>query len=185
MGIGRVISSPRLHRRLRWVGLALGAAAVVALLVIFLPQGKLFPNHFSARPVQTVRRVRTVPLTAPERQAVDSVLDRFIPAAVGRHDPSVAWNLATPSLRRGSSRADWIRGNLPVQPYPVRPGPDHDWFLLYSLPNVVSVELGLRPAHGSGVGNAAFVVTLKRIRGRWLVDGIYLRAIYPPSPGSG
>jgi hypothetical protein len=104
----------------------------------------------------------------------------FVPAAVGRHHPMRARALAAPELLRGTTRADWARGDLPVQPYPVRAGPTHDYVVLYSFRNLAGLELGLSPAPKAKVGNAAFVVTMKRIAGRWLVASIAMRALYPP-----
>jgi hypothetical protein len=161
----------------------LAAAGVVGLLIAVLPRGRAFSNRLSSQTAQTATNIVTVPLTASERREIDDVLDRFVPAAVGRHDPGAAWSLASPVLRAGSTRADWERGDLPVTPYPVHAGATHDWVLLYSLPDTVSVELGLEPAPRANVGNAAFVVTLRRIGGRWRVASIYERAVYPRSGG--
>jgi hypothetical protein len=172
-------SSPRTRRRLLRVGVLLLAVGVVALVIAVVPRGTPSPNRFTSAPVQTARNQRAVPLTRADRREIDSVLDRFVPAAVGRHDPAAAWADAAPELRAGTTREEWARGNLPVQPYPVHSGPTHDWVLLYSIHDRVSLELGLRPTQRATVGNAAFVVGLRRVLGRWRVASIYVRSIYP------
>ena len=51
-----------------------------------------------------------------------AVAIRFLETAVGRTELDAAWNLATPELRGGVTRAQWMRGELPVDPVP-REGP--------------------------------------------------------------
>ncbi len=174
-----LLSSPRTRRRLARVGMLLLAACVVALVVLLVPRGRPVPNRFSSESAQTVRNQPTVPLTTADRREINAVLDRFVPAAVGRHNPAAAWGLAAPELRADTTRAEWARGDLPVPPYPVHAGPTHEWVLLYSIHDLVLLELGLRPSPQSKIGNAAFVVTMRRVRGRWLVASIYLRSVYP------
>jgi len=176
-------SSPRRRRRLALLAGLLVAAGAVGLLIAVLPRGKPFSNRLSSQTARTATNIVTVPLAASDRRQIDDVLDRFVPAAVGRHDPGAAWSLAAPALRAGTTREDWVRGDVPVTPYPLRAGATHDWVLLYSLPDTVSVELGLEPDPHANVGNAAFVVTLRRIGGRWRVSSIYERAVYPRSGG--
>ena len=172
--------SPRMRRRLLRAGIVLAAAAGVALLIAFVPRGHSLGNAFSSTAVQTVRRQRTVPLTRADRSEIDAVLDGFVPAAVGRHDPIRARAFAAPDLLRGTTREDWVKGDIPAPPYPVRPGPTHEYVVLYSFRNLAGLELGLHPAKGAKVGNAAFFVTMKRVGGRWLVSSIALHAVYPP-----
>ena len=56
-------------------------------------------------------------MTRARRQAIDRVLDTFVPAAVERREPLRALPLVTPSFRSGISRAAVGRGDLPVFPY--------------------------------------------------------------------
>jgi hypothetical protein len=173
-------SSPRARRRLLRAGIVVAAAAVVALLIAFVPRGHTFGNNFSSAPVQTVARRKQVPLTRHDRREIDTALDRFVPPAVGRHHPIRARRYAASDLLRGTTRRDWVRGDIPVPPYPVRLGQTHAYVVLYSFRDLAGLELGLHPRKGSKVGNAAFFVTMKRQHGRWLVASIALRAIYPP-----
>jgi len=173
-------SSPRFRRRLLRVGIVVAAAGVVALLIAFVPRGHTFGNHFSSTPAQTVAKRKQVPLTRADRREIDTALDRFVPPAVGRHEPIRARPYAASDLLRGTTRRDWVRGDIPVPPYPVRQGQTHAYVVLYSFRNVAGLELGLHPRKGAKVGNAAFFVTMKRQHRRWLVASIALRAVYPP-----
>jgi hypothetical protein len=170
-----------MRRRLFRLAIVLAAAGVVALLIAFVPRGHSLGNAFSStEQVQTVKKQRTVPLTRADRREIDRALDAFVPAAVGRHHPIRARAFAAPDLLRGTTREDWVRGDIPAPPYPVRPGPTHEYIVLYSFRNLADLELGLHPAKGAKVGNAAFFVTMKRVHGRWLVSSIALHAVYPP-----
>src|SRR3954468_4729206 len=68
-------------------------------------------------------------LPAADRAAIDRTLDVFVPAAIGREHSERAWTLATASMRRGSTLADWRQGLLPVQPFPVIGSTFHGWTL--------------------------------------------------------
>lgn len=169
-----------MRRRLLRLGVVAGAAAVVALLIAFVPRGHTFGNNFSTTAAQTVAKQKTVPLTRADRREIDRVLDRFVPPALGRQDSIRARPYAASDLLRGTTRRDWVTGDIPVPPYPVRQGQTHAYIVLYSFKDVAGLELGLHPRKGAKVGNAAFFVTMKRQHRRWLVASIALRAVYPP-----
>src|SRR5207248_11010719 len=57
-------------------------------------------------------------VSGSDRQEINAVLDQFVRHAVLRNQPEKAWGLVTSTLRGGTSRRDWARGNLPVYPYP-------------------------------------------------------------------
>ena len=118
------LSSHRARRRLLRLGVVAGAAVVVGLLIAFVPRGHTFGNHFSSAPAQTVVNRKQVPLTRADRREIDTALDRFVPPAVGRRHPIRARPYAASDLLRGTTRRDWVKGDIPVPPYPVRPGPD-------------------------------------------------------------
>ena len=119
-----------------------------------------------------------VPLAPETRRAINSLLDRFVPAAVERRDPAAAWDLATPALRAGDSRADWANGAIPVTPYDARGTRFHGWMLRYSFPDEVDVQLILMPADREAMGALAFDVNFKRVRGRWLIDAFMPEATF-------
>src|SRR5205814_948153 len=103
-------SSPRARRRLTWIALALVVAGGAAAAMAAIPgRSGHIAQHFTAAPPDLVTVHRRIPVSAAERRAIDSLLDRFVPDAVGREDPGAAYELATPALRAGSSAADWRR----------------------------------------------------------------------------
>jgi hypothetical protein len=118
-----------------------------------------------------------VPLRPADRRAIDATLAAFLPAAVERNDTELAYRLATPSLRRSATPAEWRRGEIPVYPYPA--SQRHDWTLNFSFPKHVSLDLFVQPKQGADVGPIVFTVELKRPHGRWLVDAFFPTAIFP------
>ena len=178
----KLLSSPRVRRRLAYLGAVPLAAGAVALGAALAPGRKGVLQHFSHAPVQRVTVPRQVPLTDVERTGIDATLDRFVPGAIQRRAPraAAAWTVSTRALRGGTTSRQWARGDVPVYPYPARGRWFHNWALQYSFRNRVGIELGLSPRRGAKVGAAAYEVDLKHVRGAWLVDSIYLRAIYPP-----
>ena len=175
----RGVSSPRLSRRLvRWsVGVAGVGAIVLAFVLVpesnqpgMAPTGK--PGSAKvARPVSL--RVRPA-----ERRAVDNVLDRFIPAGVGRRAMTTAWRLAGPELRAGSTLRQWRNDVSPIPYYPVAGKTFHDWKTLDAGPNFVEFAPLVAPRRGSHLGNWALSGLVVRRGSRWLVDRLYTAATY-------
>lgn len=172
-------SSPRIRRRLAWTLvplLALGGAAAAFALA----PGR-HVDRSADMPTGTERAVlpeRRVALRPVDRSAIDAVLDRFVPAAVARRDPALAYALATPGLRASAPRSDWLRGRLPVFPLQLKPQGYHGWTLNEATPSGVSLDL-LVGAQGPGdVRGVAFTVHLQRLAGAWRVDGMAPAAIF-------
>jgi hypothetical protein len=166
----QVFTSPRSRRRTIWLGGALAVAVTFLVLSVALPRGA--PPSTAALPgrPQLVPVLHAVPLTVARRQAIDSILDTFVPAVVERHDPLRAHSLVTPAFRAGVTHADWLRGRLPVLPYDAEGNHFHGWTLDYSLADEISVDLLLRPGARETRGAIAFTAVFKRRHGRWLVD---------------
>jgi hypothetical protein len=110
------------------------------------------------------------PVTPSARRAIDATLDRFVFEAVERHDPGAAWELAAPGLRAGTTRADWVAGRLPVYPFQARDRSFAGWVASFATPRQVGFDLLLQPPRGAKTGAVAVSVTMRLIRGRWLVD---------------
>jgi hypothetical protein len=178
-GMSLLPSSARTRRRLRIAGVVLGAALGIWAWSELQPA----PKRISAEPTEpgapkVVGRERQVPLRAADRREIDRLLDAFVPAAVERRDPTGAYRLATPQLRRSATRQEWRRGEIPVYPYPA--SERHDWTLNFSLPTYVSLDLFVQPREGADIGPIAFTVELRRERGRpWLVDSFFPTAMFP------
>jgi hypothetical protein len=68
--------------------------------------------------------------------------------------------------------AEWRAGTIPVPPFDPAGTTFHGWTTIYSYPREASVELTLQPRRPRDpVGS--FVVNLRQVGARWLVDGIY------------
>lgn len=121
---------------------------------------------------------RQVPLAPETRRAMNRLLDRFVPAAVERRDPAAAFDLVTPALRAGDSREDWADGAIPVTPYDARGTRFHEWWLRYSFPTEVDIQLILMPSEREPQGPLAFDVNFKRVGGQWLIDAFMAEATF-------
>lgn len=175
--VSGVFSSPRRRRRLAWLaGIAI-AAGVAALTVALAPTGTPEPPD-RLRAATTAAEEPTIAVTPAMRRGIDATLDRFVPAAVARRDPLAAWRLAGPGLRGATTRAEWERGELPVQPFPVRDATFHGWRALVATRNRVALDLLLHPREEAKVGPIAVSVDLVRSGRRWLVDSFYTTAVF-------
>jgi len=154
-------------------------AVVTAATVVALPKGHESKEVF--RPGAWVPSTpKHVKLTAERRQAVDRILDTFVPAAVERKDPMRALPLVTSAYRSGISNEEWRRGNLPVFPYHSSNQSFHGWTLNYSYPREMSVEILLHPSAQETLGALAFTVVLKETKRRWLIDSFVPAASFAP-----
>lgn len=140
---------------MRWLGLLL---ATVAALVSASPAAAADP---------------TIP--AGDLKAIRAVLDTWVPAVVGRHDPIAAYGLATPALRSTTTRDQWRHGELPVAPFPVA-GSHYGIRPIRVTPDEIFFDLMLQPRKGSNAGVAVFTTEMQRVNGRWLVAEMYTTA---------
>jgi hypothetical protein len=175
-----LLGSPRARRRALWAGAVVAVAGAATAAIVALPNSNTEHITHLSGPSQVVRTPASVPLTTARRQAIDNVLDTFVPAAVERHGPLRALGLVTHSFRAGVSRAEWSKGNLPVFPYHTRTERFHAWRLNYSYPREVSVELMLHPAAKESLGPIAFTAVFKQVHRRWLIDSFVPSASFAP-----
>ncbi len=126
--------------------------------------------------------VFTAPATAglkpADRAAINRTLDAFVATAVRHHNVASSYDLVTPQMRGGMTRAAWAKGDIPVYPYPARGTSWHGWTLDFALRNEVAFELFLQPRRGSKVDPISFSGSLKRVHGRWLIDSFYPAATF-------
>ena len=94
----------------------------------------------------------------------------FVPAAIARKHSERAWPLATATMRQGSDRASWVRGLLPVVPFPVIGTRFHGWTLDRVTPGRADVVLLVHLDKGAPLGSVSFDIAMRKIGGRWLVD---------------
>ncbi len=151
----------------------------------------LIPSKGPAKPVAVTTEglaklaaPTTTHVAAGSRRAIDRVLDRFIPAAVGRSDAKVAWSLAGPELTASTTFADWRAWNVPVPAYPVRGTSFHDWTVIDAGSGYVDFNLLVHPKKGSKLGDWVFDGQMVHRHGAWLVNRLYTIAIMQPVRGS-
>lgn len=177
--MGLLPASPRSRRRLVRI------AVVVVLLLAGAAIALLIPTKKAANPApagnEGLAQLAAAPKThipAAERRAIDSTLDRFIPAAVEGNDPAAAWALAGPELRSGSSLAAWRSGSSPVPAYPATGTTFHAWRTIDSGPRYVIFNILIHPRHGSKLAPYEFSGEMVKQNGRWLVNRLYTIAIF-------
>lgn len=170
------LSSPRRQRRLARIGLALVAVLALVGAIVLLPSRDA-PREV-LRPGPVPKEEPEVKLSPADRRAINATLAEFVPAALSRDDPDTAWRLSGPGLRAGTKRADWLAGNIPVHPYPLKQQRFDGWRKVYSHRNRVALDLIVRPKPEARVGDIAFAVDLVRSGKRWVVDSMYPAAIW-------
>jgi hypothetical protein len=139
------------------------------------------PTGDTTVPEAPVSQERQVAVAAATRRAIDATLDRFVPAAVERHDPALGWTLAGPGLRAGTTRADWLHDRLPVYPFQTSDTTFHGWSTRYAYRDRVGFDLLLHARPGADTGNLSaitFTGVMRRSGSRWLVDSWLPVALY-------
>jgi hypothetical protein len=122
-------------------------------------------------------------LRGAQRAAIERLLDRFVPAAVGRRHPIDAYRLVTPAMRAAAPRAAWAAGSIPVTPFPVRAQRVYGMRVISVRPGDVQFDLMMQARRGSGQGPAVYTTEVQRVGGRWLVASIYPAAQFA-GPGA-
>jgi hypothetical protein len=166
--------SPRLRRRVLRGGLAAAVVGAAAVAAVAMPRGEPLPVRATPGPAPVPLPATADPepatrLTPAIRREIDAVLARFIPAAVRRDDPAVAWTLSGPRLRTGWTRDDWLNDRIPVFPYPASPTGFQGWRKIYAFERRVGLDLVIQPSR-PGIGALAVGVEMVRRGDRWLVN---------------
>lgn len=178
-------ASPRNRRRLFWLAAVAIAAAVVGGIVSLIPsKGPPNPTPKANEGAAQLAAHVPVQITATDRREIDRTLDRFVPAAVGRKNADLAWSLAGPELKAGSTLVEWRAGTSPVPSYPVKVEPFHDWSTLDNGKSYVDFTLLVHPRAGANVGAWTFAGQMVKRNGNWLVNRLYTIAIFQPVRGS-
>ncbi|HVC87453.1 MAG TPA: hypothetical protein VNC40_08510 [Gaiellaceae bacterium] len=178
--MSRIPASPRSRRRLITLGIAAGIACTVAAVAVLAPnRGSLSSGPVTGEgPANLAVNAPKGRITAADRRAINATLDRFIPAAMERHDPAAAWTLAGPELKAGSTLAEWRAGSSPVPSYLPRETTFHRWQTIDVGPRYVIFNLLLHPRPATKL--PIYVFSGEMIRsggGRWLVNRLYTIAV--------
>jgi hypothetical protein len=180
-----VPSSPRVRRRLARLGIGLGAAGVVATIVVLIPDHK----PANTAPPKNAPRAQLIKqstyVSSSDRRAINATLDRFIPAALNRSSPKTAWELSGPDLTGGSTLRQRRHGTSPIPYYPARGKRFHSWTTIDAGPDYVDFNLLVHPKRGAKESSWVFSGQMLKRHGRWLVNGLYTIAIMARPSKSG
>jgi len=178
-----VIGLPASHRaRVRLLRRTI--IAIVILVIAFLIAFVRNTGHSTATPInehghaQVFHAPKTVKATAAQKAAAISTLSRFVRSAVLRRDLAASWPLATAHMKEGTSRADWLSGNLPVVPYPADGFRTVGFTLTYQYRGILGFDALLLPnttKAGLSAGQQVYACELHQIHGSWLIDECYPR----------
>jgi hypothetical protein len=173
-------SSHRKRVRLLWGSIGALVVLVVLGLIVFVPN----TGHSLATPINEHAKAwvyhppKTVKATAEQKAAAVSTLSRFVRSAVIRRDLASSWPLATARMKNGTSRADWLSGNLPVVPYPASAFRTAGFTLKYQYKGILGYDLLVLPKETKAAqlaGQQVYACELHDVHGSWLVDQCYPR----------
>lgn len=116
----------------------------------------------------------------PDREAINRLLDEFVPAVVEKKDLVRGWNLVAPPALAVTHR-QWLAGNSSIQAYPAKGKTFHGWIVNYSYPNDVGFDLLLQPTNQK-MGAWSFRAEAQKIGGSWKITTWYPVAEFAP-PG--
>jgi hypothetical protein len=163
------------------------ATIVVLVMLIPSPGGpERFDEELEPGAPQVYKPPAPIRLTTRTRRQLDATVDEFVRSAVLRRDLPRSWELASPALRIGISRRQWLDGQLPVYPYPADPRRTQ-WDVDYADEEEVALNVTLVPREGSREAPEVFGASLAPVgRGagrHWLVGSWYPRgAMSQPEP---
>jgi hypothetical protein len=168
----RALSSPRFRRRLAGGAVLVSIAAAVAVVsVLFWNTAEQPPSRFSNEPAQIFRAPPTVEFAPAERRELIAVAARFLNTAVKREHAETAYDLVSSSMRGGTTRREWLDGEIPVVPYPVDSA---RWKFDYSFADEVGLQVLVFPETTSDFRPMVFNMTLLAVSDgaerRWLID---------------
>jgi hypothetical protein len=184
-----ILRSPRKRKRLAYaVLIPLALAGLVVAGAALLPKAEEDPPEVFGKEqaYNIAANEKPVPLTRADRKLVNESVDVLMNAGVKRQNPAAVYEVATPQLRSQATAAEWRRGDIPVYPYPALGKKFHGWTINFSHRNHLNVDLLVMPSRDRAkLGPVALTLELRKIRKRWLVDGIFPIATFAPIPPQG
>lgn len=159
-----------MRRRLLWIGGFFVVVGVAAGLVIAFPHPGPRAGEKTAPGGDIV--VPDVPQAfKPHAAEVLGTARMFVATAVARKHLDTSYDLVCPEMKQGFTRERWMKGEIPVVPYPVYFG---KWRLNYSYQREVDVQVALFAKPKSKVKPVVFDLSLqpcgKKAGKHWLVS---------------
>jgi len=160
--------------------------SVAAIVVIVGNTGKSFHDHYTSRPAQFYKEPPVASLQAADRKRIHDITLRFIGSAVARQHLEDSYDIVSPNLREGLSKAAWLTGNIPVIPYDVASVVRLK--LDYSLVGDVAYDVVLAGKRGTLPAGKTFMIELRRFpsarHGSWVVESWVPEGISTDTPAA-
>jgi hypothetical protein len=158
----------------------------VLIALIPSPRPKRVDEDVQPGAPQVYKPPKPIRLTPRIRRQLDATIDEFVRTAVLRRDLERSWELASPALRVGMTRRQWLNGDLPVYPFPADPGKTA-WDLDYADEGEVALNVTLVPRRGASDAREVFAASLSPAghgaRRHWLIGSWYPRGeVSQPPP---
>jgi hypothetical protein len=179
--VQNALSSRRVSRWLPWIAGAVLAAGVIAFVVAYFGNTADSKESFGPGKPQAFQANRTVRLDPRARV----VAGKFISTAVARRNLAQAWPLATENVKGGLTRKEWLSGDIRVPALGAPIATAAITKIVYSHPRDAEINVVVIPKpNNSGIKATLFVVDLKKVGSRWLVDYCQAQAA-PGAPAPG
>jgi hypothetical protein len=154
------------------------AAAGGALLLLAGCGSTVTQTEKAWGPIYTAKPQR---LTPANRKAINHALDVFVRDGVERGSPARALSVASPMMRSGGTRSQWLAGELPVPPFQAAGKRFHGYTVVTATPTQANLTVILQPKHPRTDGAIAYNVRVSKIHGRWMLDWFTPVAFFAPS----
>jgi hypothetical protein len=183
--VSGILNSPRAQRRLIIFSGGVLVIGFIAFLSAFLLRGTSgIHSPLSTLPAYTHAKLVKAP---PSREALQ-VARKFLETAVLRKNLSAAYDIVGPALKGNMTRAQFEKGDIPVQPYPARNTKTAAFTVDWSYRTQIMLEVDLVAKKGSGSNirpHFPYFLGLERKgdkpNGRWQVN-TWISAWHPPVP---
>ena len=150
--------SPRNQRRLLAAALVVLAIGVAVFTFAFFRNTGNATETFSNEPADIFKPQKSTGIDVEAKR----VAGTFIKTAVARKNLASSYDLVTPEMRQGMTRAQWATGNIPVVYYPTGDVALATFKVDRSYENEVVWQVYMVPKAGSKTEPARFYVGLKR-----------------------
>ena len=173
--VRRLLSSPRRRRR-AFRGLFVLVVAGCALVIgLHWPNTGHEKSVFSpGKPQVTHEEPPATPLSKGDLASSEHTLDIFVRTAVLRRHLDQSYDLVTSNLKGGLKRSDWLSGNIPVIPFPIKDFAFAKSKLRYSHGNFARYDVLIWAKPHASTGTTTFSMELRAVGAgksrRWLVD---------------
>ena len=117
------------------------------------------PVHSSKPPVTSGSVLKPGGKLEP---AAKRVMVDFVKSGLTRTNLARSWELATPGFRSAVTKKQWLRGELPFAPFPVKGLESARYDIVGNSPRKVLIELFLVPQLKSGYVPTRYELTLER-----------------------